>query len=291
MKKIALLLISTLMISTTFTVWAKATIQPYILGSEKATDFTAELSATRSALTNAGFTIAGEYQPYSTVAIVAITNDTLKAHAGKSEFGGYGAVLRVAVTQVRGKVQVAYNNPKWLNAIYRMKGNLNGVQSQLKTALGAVKEFGSNTEFSDGDLRDYQYMMMMPYFDDAIELASYGSHAEAIKVVSSNLAKGKSGSSQVFKVKVTGKEETVFGVAITKGDGADKSLMKIVDAGKLKHSAHLPYEILVSGKNVYMLHGKFRIAQSFPDLTMGTFMEISGAPGDIEDALEAVATK
>ena len=31
-----------------------------------------------------------------------------------------------------------------------------------------------------------------------------------------------------------------------------------------------------------MLHGKFRIAQSFPDLTMGTFMKISGAPAAIE---------
>ena len=34
-----------------------------------------------------------------------------------------------------------------------------------------------------------------------------------------------------------------------------------------------------------MLHGKFRIAQSFPDLTMGTFMKISGAPDGIEKVL------
>jgi hypothetical protein len=40
-----------------------------------------------------------------------------------------------------------------------------------------------------------------------------------------------------------------------------------------------------------MLHGKFRIALDFPDLTMGTFMKISGAPSAIEEKLKAVAVK
>jgi large conductance mechanosensitive channel len=48
---------------------------------------------------------------------------------------------------------------------------------------------------------------------------------------------------------------------------------------------HQPYAVLVSGGRVKMLHGRFRIAQSFPDLTMGTFMKISGAPGGIAKVL------
>ena len=290
MKKIVNLLLSAVLL-VAFTASAGQSIAPYILASNNAGDFAAQLESTRSALTQAGFELVGEYKPYAGAAIVIVSNDELKSHAAKSDFGGYGAALRVSVTQAGGKVQVAYTNPKWVNAIYRMKGNLNRVATSLKTALGSVKPFGTESKFTDSDLRDYQYMMMMPYFDDPIELASFGSHAAAVKAVEANLAKGKAGVSQVYKVTVTGKKEVVFGVSMSKGDGADKPLMKIVDAATLKHTAHLPYELLVSGKTVYMLHGKFRIAQSFPDLTMGTFMEISGAPGDIEDALEAVATK
>jgi hypothetical protein len=85
---------------------------------------------------------------------------------------------------------------------------------------------------------------------------------------------------------ITGKEETVFGVAITDGEGADKTVMSSIDNGELRHGAHLPYEILVSGNKAYMLHGKFRIAQSFPDLSMGSFMGISAAPDAIEMTLK-----
>jgi hypothetical protein len=35
-----------------------------------------------------------------------------------------------------------------------------------------------------------------------------------------------------------------------------------------------------------MLHGRYRIALSFPDLTMGTFSKIMSTPGDIEDLLK-----
>ena len=65
--------------------------------------------------------------------------------------------------------------------------------------------------------------------------------------------------------------------------------MDIVDQGLLKHTAHLPYEILVSGKKVLALRGRFRIAQSFPDLTLGTFMKIRSAPGAIKKSLATVA--
>ena len=62
--------------------------------------------------------------------------------------------------------------------------------------------------------------------------------------------------------------------------------MPIIDIGTPKHTAFLPYEVLVVGKKVHMLHGRYRIALSFPDLTMGTFSKIMSTPGDIEELLE-----
>ena len=47
-------------------------------------------------------------------------------------------------------------------------------------------------------------------------------------------------------------------------------------------------EMLVMDNKVVMLHGRFRIALSFPDLTMGTFTKIMSSPGNIEDLLESV---
>lgn len=46
----------------------------------------------------------------------------------------------------------------------------------------------------------------------------------------------------------------------------------------------------IASNTATMLHGKYRIALHWPDLSMGTFMKIMSTPGDIEDALEAVAT-
>jgi hypothetical protein len=40
------------------------------------------------------------------------------------------------------------------------------------------------------------------------------------------------------------------------------------------------------GNEVHMLHGRFRIALAFPDLTMGTFTKIMSTPGNIQDLLE-----
>jgi hypothetical protein len=107
--------------------------------------------------------------------------------------------------------------------------------------------------------------------------------------IEERLAAGTAGASKVYRIDIPGKEETLFGVAISTGDGADKSVMASTDTGDLKHTAHLPYELLVTGNQVIALAGKFRIAVSFPDLGMGTFMKISSAPGAIRDVLGAVA--
>jgi hypothetical protein len=68
--------------------------------------------------------------------------------------------------------------------------------------------------------------------------------------------------------------------------------MSKIDVHGTRHTAHLPYPMLVSGKKVYTLSGKFRIALSFPDLSMmgaGSFMEIMDAPPAIKKSLSALS--
>jgi hypothetical protein len=134
-------------------------------------------------------------------------------------------------------------------------------------------------------LGKYHYMMAMPYFDDHIELVTGVDHQSVLGMVERGLAASK-GVNKVYRIDIPGKEESVFGVAIVEGKGADQTVMAATDTGVLRHTPHLPYELLVSGNKAYILHGKFRIAQSFPDLGMGTFMKISGAPNAIEETIK-----
>jgi len=264
-----------------------ANLKPFNLASDGAGDAAAKMTDVKSKLTGAGFEVVGEYSPYGGVNVVIVTSAALKSNAAKTENGGFGAAVRVSVTKVGGNVQVSYSNPNYMAHSYRLKGKLSDVEGKLKTALGHVKTFGSEDGIEDEDLEDWHYMFGMPYFSDPSEVAS-GDHAAMVAKVAAGLAAKKAGTSQVFKLDIDGKQ-TLFGVALSSGDGADKTVMDLIDKGDLKHSAHLPYGLLVSDGKVLVLDGKYRIASSFPDLGMGDFGSISSAPGAIEDAMEKVA--
>lgn len=263
--------------------------RPYVLAAVRDGAPEAALEQARKALTEAGFEIAGEYSPYAGAHVLAVTRADLRQAAAKSASGGYAAAQRVSVTASGGKVQLAYTNPLYMMNMYRLEADLQPVADSLAKALGREREFGSKYGQTVFGLRQYHYMPFMPYFTDQVELARYGSQAEAVAAVEAGLAAGRGGTRKVYRVDLDGKPESLFGVAISGGDGADQTVMGATDGAELKHTAHLPYELLVSGGEVRALHGKFRIAQSFPDLGMGTFMKISGAPDAIESALKAAA--
>lgn len=258
---------------------------PYVLAGQDAANVADKVVGVKQALIAGGFEIAGEYSPYEGADILVVTNAALKKAAAASDFGGYGAGVRVALTQVNDQVQTAYTNPLYMQHMYRMKGELSGVAAALKKALGKQKNFGMEKGMTAKELSTYHYMLGMPYFDDHVELVAYADHQSALNKVESGLASSKA-VNKVYRIDIPGKKESVFGVAIVEGKGADKTVMAATDTGALRHTPHLPYELLVSGNKAYILHGKFRIAQSFPDLGMGTFMKISGAPNAIESTIK-----
>ncbi len=271
-------------------------LKPFVLGAEpQQTDLEQAAVAVKTSLQGQGFEVAGSYAPYPNAVVIVVTSEALKANAAKSDFGGYGAAMRVAVTKVKDKLQVSYTNPPYWAAAYRMQGNLEDVKTKLEAALGKQKEYGSQDGITEKKLRKYNYMMGMAKFDSLgdHELAAFKTYQEAVNAVEAGLAAGKAGVTKVYRIDVPGKEETVFGVAIAKGKGADKYVMDYIDFADVKSTAHLPYEILVSGNKVYHLFAKFRIAISFPDLSMmgsNSFMSIMSAPGAIKDALTETVT-
>ncbi len=272
-----------------------AVLKPFVLASKGPGEVAQKVEATKAALTQAGFTVAGSYSPYANATVIGVTNDELRNTAAKSEFGGYGAAMRVAVTKVKNEVQVSYTNPPyWANA-YRMGGDLKDTAAKLQTALGKIEEYGAKG-LTAAQLRKYHYAPLMEYFDEPTEFASYGGYEDAIKAVEAGLAAGKQGVTKVYRVDVAGKKETLFGVAM-KGSGDNKIMddtyiMNEIDFKDVKSTAHLPYDILVSGNKVYAQYARFRIAISFPDLSMmgsNSFMNIMKSPEAIRKALALTA--
>ncbi|BDG04462.1 hypothetical protein [Anaeromyxobacter oryzae] len=266
-------------------------LKPFVLASRGAGEVPAAAAAVKAKLSAAGFELVGEYAPYDGAVVLAVTSADLRAAAAQNRFGGYGAAQRVSVTKVSDEVQVAYTNPVYMAAAYRMKADLSPVAAALGSALGRLEEFGPGDGRTAKDLRGYHYTLGMPYFDEPWKLGAFASQADAIAAVEAGLAAGRGGTRKVYRIDLPGADESVFGVALSDGCGGDGSVMREIDFKPLRSTGHLPYELVVSKGQVLALHAKFRIAVNFPDLSMmgsHSFMNIRCAPDSIEGALRKV---
>jgi uncharacterized protein (DUF302 family) len=271
--------------------------KPFVLGStDSNTDINAVVESVRKKLTSNGFEVVGSYSPYENATILVVTSPSLKQNAAASDFGVFGAIQRVAVTKTDKGMQISYTNPIYMANVYRMKSDLTDVTAALTAALGHEKEFGSEKGKTKAELREYHYKFLMPYFDDRLNLASYSDYAAAMKVVEKNLQNNKPKVSQVYRVDLPEKQETIIGLKMpgvlgTECSG-DKYIMSRIDFKDVKSTAHLPYEIVISKGKVVGLPAEFRIAINFPDLSMmgdNSFMSIMCAPDAFKAALSAVA--
>jgi hypothetical protein len=280
-------------------------LKPFVLAATIDDKTLAEAgSEIEAKLQKAGFDVIGQYSPYENTVILVFTSMELRELATRSKRGGYGAALRVSLTRNDNRIELAYTNPLyWANA-YRMQADAASIATQLKSTLGFEQDFGSgDLSLSASDLRKYHYTFMMEYFDDPSVLNYFDSHQQAVASVRENLARQVASSNQVFELRlgndINQVPMTLFGVGLSGVDADDCSgdayIMGRIDKDSPRHSAHLPYEILVYGDQVEALYGRFRIALSWPHLPMiasdtgATFFSIMCAPGAIEKALTEVA--
>lgn len=274
-------------------------LKPYLLGAEASGTVASVQAKVITNLKAQGFQILGTYSPTwdANRSIICVSSPEL-INSAKQIGGltGLAAALRVGITKEESVIKVTYTNPLyWGNAYYRddfpkVENNYKIVFNKFLRAMkvsGTFKGyyFGSKEGIEIDDLRDYQYMMGMPDFDDVVELEDFDSYGQAVAKIEANLKKGSKNYKKVYELEIPGKNLKLYGIALTGSEG-EKNFMPTIDISKPKHTAFLPYEILVKDDEVVMLHGRFRIALSFPDLTMGTFTKIMSAPGDIEDTME-----
>ena len=281
--------------------WAHAAegLQPYLLLDETQGNSRVNLTELKEGLEEEGFVVLGSYEPAedSRRKVLSFTHPKLlKIVSGLRETAGYFSVWRMALTEAETGTEISLQNPEyWGNAYLQdeypvAESTVKELISRIFVAFGSGssnKAFGSSQEFSAEDSREYHYMFSMPYFEDQVELGEFESHNQALETIETNLRNSEN-CIKVFRQTVKSQQTVLYGIGL-KGATGEGHFLPIIDIAEHKHTAFLPYELLVNGKKVYMLHGRFRIAVSFPDLTMMTFGKIMSTPGDIE-ALMATLT-
>lgn len=275
------------------------TLSPYVLGIETTENVSTTKVMVAEQLKAAGIHVIGQYQPaddenrWVMVFTSKEMDNAVKTIGGLTGFAG---ALRLSVTHEAGKTLVTYTNPVyWGNAYFRddfpkVASNYAALTTKLEKAMSGIgafvgTPFGSKKGLELDKLRKYHYMAGMPRFDETKELAVFESHEAALAQVEASIKIGVPNVKMVYKHKIPGQNLTLYGFALSGEDGEGK-FMPIIDISNPMHTAFLPYEILVKDNEVHMLHGRFRIALSFPDLKMMTFMKIMSTPGDIEDMMK-----
>lgn len=293
-----LISLSLLMMAVLFTANLAAEDQlykPFVVASSSAGSLEEQTGSTLAALESAGFEVAGQYSPLEGTNIIVVTNDELRRIASMSDRGGYAAGQRISIAEAGDNIEVSFVNPVYIQYAYRLNGDMQPVYDALGEALGNVGTCGAgDKKMSAKKLGKYHYMMGMQYFDDPSELASFDSYEAAIAAVENGLAVEGDALSQVYRIDIPGKNQTVFGVGMKMTNEDEEDLdsafqMSIVDFEGCKKRAYFPYEVLVNGNNVEALHMRFRMAVHFPNLSMmGShgFTKLISAPGAIEKALE-----
>ena len=271
-------------------------VAPYIKVGETTNSMQQTSEAVINALKNNSFTILGKYNPENknNLQVIAFTSTDLKNTVVKvSDRGALGAAFKVGLVKKDGKITISYTNPDYFLRAYMQnnyvtfKSVFQKFSANIKTALATLgnefKPFGG--ALAANKIKKYHYKIMMPYFTDPVELNEYDSFEAGLKTIETNLNAHKGNTVLVYKIVYPKQKVAVFGIGLqSKEDGESYFLPKIGE----ENIAAMPYEIILQDKTVSMLHGKYRLALSWPELTMGTFMKIMSTPGDIEDTLETV---
>lgn len=242
------------------------------------------------------FTVLGTYNPSNkkSLKVIVFTRLDIKNTVVKvADRGALAAAFKVGLVQKNGEVTISYTNPDYFFRAYlrdsygQYKSSFENFSDDLRTTFEVVgKDF---TPFGGGieadKLKKYHYKIMMPYFTDPVTLNEFSSFEEGLSVIENNLKAKKGETIEVYKILYRSEKVAVFGVGLRNQEEGEAHFLPIIGED---HIAAMPYEIILQGKTATMLHGKYRIALHWPDLTMGTFMKIMSTPGDIEDALEGL---
>lgn len=294
MKKL-IVLSSLLLVLSSSSIYSQD-ISPYILVGETAETIENTENLVVEKMTAAGFEIIGQYHPENnqTLKVIVYTRKDLQDIALKVEDrGALAAALKIGLKSDGPGTSISYLNPEYLFQAYFMdaydkhSSGLKKIADDVASTLSTLgdKNTGFGGSMTAEELREYHYKMMMPYFTDPVDLKEFSSFEQGVSTIEKNLKANKNGTKLVYILHFPEQQVAVFGIGLLDEEEGEKEFLPVIGES---HLAALPYEIILQGKEATMLHGRYRLALHWPELTMGTFMKIRNTPGDIKDAFEAI---
>jgi hypothetical protein len=250
----------------------------------------------KESLESKNFNIIGKYQPENNdnLQVICFSRDDLNELCLESkDRGALASVLKVGLVKKENTTTISIINPDYVFCAYlsnyiEKKNQYQKITEDLKDGLQKVGNdfapFGGAVK--ENALKKYHYKIMMPYFKDPVELNEFESFEEGLATIRKNLIAGKGNTKLVYEQVFEEKKVAVFGVGLLDSEDGEKHFLPIIGED---HIAAMPYDIILQGNEVSMLHGKYRFALYWPELTMGTFMKIMSTPGDVEDFMQALS--
>jgi hypothetical protein len=264
------LLIGFMAMSMIVTVAMAKDVSSYLYANYKSAD------AVKSSLEAKGYDVVGEYDAMGDAKyhVIVFSNDALKDEASK-ENRGFAGVEKVLISENDNKL--IFTNPEYFLHAFMQDDYKEQIAKNITTDLES--EFGkmeaSSDALEDDDIAGYHFMMGMPYYEDMIEIAEGDNLSNTLEL--------NAGNNVVFKLKL--QNSTLFGIAMPTEDGEASYIPEIKGQ---KHSAFLPYMVLIEDNKAKILHAKYYLAISYPNLSMGDFMGISSTPDAIEDYMTSL---
>jgi len=275
-------------------VWVSG-IAPYVKLASYEGPMNEVVSQMKTVLEESAYEIIGQYQPGDNqdLYVLVFTSDELLAFCKQSEDRGMlAAAMKLGFQQSEGTITVSMINPEYLfYAYFQEKMNeaaFNASALELSSKIKDVLGEGSPEAFG-GDLKaeklmKYRYMAGMPNFGKSVSLAEFDSFDQGLAAIREGLSNGGN-TPKVYEIVQIDEEIAVFGIGLKDKEKGEAHFLPIIGES---HVAAMPYELILQGNVVTMLHGRFRFALHWPELTMKTFTKIMSSPGDVEDAMKSL---
>jgi len=272
-------------------------ISPYLKVAEHEGSMVEAVGKVKTVLEEKGYDILGEYQPGDNpdlYVLVFTSEDLIEFSRNSDDRGLLAAAMKVGFQKSGEKISVSLVNPEYLFYAYfreqMKKDSFKSSALQLATDVQSTfmgtgftpQSFGG--DLSADKLMKYRYMAGMPNFGKAVTVAEFDNYKEGLTAIQKGL--NKSGSTlKVYEIICDSKKTAVFGIGLKNKEEGEAHFLPIIGES---HVAAMPYELILQGNELTMLHGRYRFALHWPELTMKTFTKIMSSPGDVEDAMKSL---
>lgn len=271
-------------------------INPFFKLGEKDTPISVMAEELTNTLKNSGYEVLGKYNVggQKNKMVIVFTNNHIKEIAlNYTNRGALAIAQKIGLIHKDGKTIVSLLNPTYMFQAYfqedfknhakELNAQSNAIKKMFTSMNYTLTPFGGNVDIED--LQEYQYMMGMPEFTDPVKLETYESFSSGVKIIRDNLKLKKGNTVKVYEVVSNDKEIAVFGIGLLDPEKGESNFLSIIGED---HLAAMPYEIILQGTKATILHGRYRFALYWPELTMPTFSKIMSTPGDVEEMLEEI---